>query len=216
MKLVSALTRLKKNTKSHRHQKSLNRDQKESKAVSANAEKLAENANSDPAKEGNVHLDRGKEEVEVNTSKNAHGNNTPAAGVVQTSEAEMSVYWAEHYGEPAPRLVRGALRLDGFASANAGHGGGEFTTRPLVLEGRRLVLNYATSAVGTVKAEVRDAAGNVVPGYSLEECEEIYGDELSRPVRWKAHDDLGGVSGKTIRLHFALRDADLYAIHSEP
>ena len=103
---------------------------------------------------------------------------------MQSSETELSGDWAEHYGTAAPRLVRETIRLDGFASANAGYDGGELTTRPLALGGKRLLLNYATSAVGSVRVEVQDVAtGAAIPGLSMQECDEIYGDELRRPSR---------------------------------
>ena len=51
------------------------------------------------------------------------------------------------------------LRLDGFVSVRAGYRGGEFVTHPLVFDGQRLVMNFSTSAVGSVQVEVQDANG---------------------------------------------------------
>jgi hypothetical protein len=59
------------------------------------------------------------------------------------------------------RLVQ---RLDGFVSADAAYDGGTITTPPIVFEGDRLQLNVDCSAMGEVWIEIRDAAGNPIPG----------------------------------------------------
>jgi hypothetical protein len=141
----------------------------------------------------------------------AHGNNTPCWGLLELAPGEISVYWAEHYLD-VPQLRRGVVRTDGFASVHADAGGGEFETRPVSTRGGRLVLNVATSAVGSVRVEVRDATGRPVPGYTLTECDEIYGDEISRLVTWKGSAELGALAGQPISLRFAMKDADFYAL----
>ena len=124
----------------------------------------------------------------------------------------MSLYLGEHYELPTCRLRRHTLRLDGFASVHAGFGGGSLLTHPLTFEGKKLVLNYSTSAVGYVKVGLQDELGRPVPGLSLNECPEIYGDEIERVVRWNGDGDLGAQAGKKIRLVFEMKDADLYSI----
>ncbi|GMV98802.1 MAG: hypothetical protein AMXMBFR83_31500 [Phycisphaerae bacterium] len=147
----------------------------------------------------------------------AHGNSTPALGVVQTGPEELSIYWSEHYGNYPegtiiPRLRRGTLRPEGFVSVNAGYAGGEFTTRPLVFTGRRLTMNFSTSAVGGVRVEIQDATGRPLPGYALAEATEIWGDELARVVTWKTGHDLGRLAGQPVRLRFVMKDADVFAL----
>lgn len=142
---------------------------------------------------------------------NGHGNNTPAWGLLPSGDGELSLYWNEHYGG-IPQLRRGTVRVDGFASLAAPAAGGEAVTRPLVFRGRRLVLNYATSAVGSVHVELQNAEGRPLPGYSLADCSEIYGDETARPVAWKGGRDVGALAGKPMRLRLVLRDADLYSL----
>ena len=89
----------------------------------------------------------------------------------------------------------------------------ELLTRPLKFEGRELVLNYATSAAGSLRVEVQDTQGRPAKGHALSDCREIIGDEIERIVTWKSGSDLGSLSGKPVRLRFALKDADLYSIH---
>jgi len=45
-------------------------------------------------------------------------------------------------------------------------------------------LNYATSAAGSVRVQVTDADGKALPGFTLGECSEIYGDEIEQAVSW--------------------------------
>jgi hypothetical protein len=166
----------------------------------------------------------------------AHGNCTPAWHVVQTGEAEMSIYWVERYGyhvlwvpgtkpgslapklrskdqgEIIPLLRRGTLRLDGFLSVNAPYKGGEMVTRPLMFQGRELVLNCSTSAVGGVKVEIQDAAGEAISGFALSDALEIWGDEINRVAAWKGGRDVSRLAGKPVRLRFVMHDADLYSI----
>ncbi len=140
----------------------------------------------------------------------AHGNNTVAWGLLQTAPAEISIYWAEHYGG-VPQLRRGVLRLDGFVSVQASYAGGSLTTKPFTFQGRRLALNYATSAVGAIRVELLRADGSVIIGLGREECPEIYGDELEREVFWKQGGNLSQWSRQPVRLRFHLKDADLFS-----
>ena len=139
-------------------------------------------------------------------------NHMMASGVWQTATDELSIYWVEHYRHPTARLRRGTLRLDGFVSVNARYGGGELVTRPLCFDGRELVINYATSAAGSLRVEMQDQEGRPLPGYSLAESAEIYGDEIEQAVTWKGSSDVSQVAGETVRLRFVMKDADLYAI----
>jgi len=144
-----------------------------------------------------------------------HGNNTPAWGLLETAPHEISVYWSVHYGQDTgsiPELRRGTIRKDGFVSVNAPYAGGEFVTRPLVFTGSRLVLNYSTSAVGTVRVEIRNADGSAIPGYTLAECAQIYGDHIERVVEWSSGSDVGRLAGTPVRLRFVMNDADLYSL----
>ena len=85
-------------------------------------------------------------------------------------------------------------------------------TRPLVFSGNRLVINYATSAAGSLRVEIQDIEGKPFPGFSLSECREIIGDEIERLVTWEGRQDLSRLSEKPIRLRFVMKDADLYSM----
>lgn len=75
-----------------------------------------------------------------------------------------------------------------------------------------LLVNFATSAAGSVRCEIQDAEGEPIPGFTLADCDELYGDSLERAMSWKGACELKSLAGRPIRLRFALKDADLYAL----
>ncbi|MBM4072445.1 MAG: hypothetical protein FJ271_26480 [Planctomycetes bacterium] len=148
-----------------------------------------------------------------------YGDNFLAWGLIETPSAivgapgELSLFATEAFLQPGPvRLRRFTLRLDGFVSVRAPLAGGELLTRPVVFAGSKLVLNYSTSAAGSVRVELQDAQGLPLPGFALGDCHDIYGDQLERTVAWKGNPDLARFAGTPVRLRFELRDADLYSI----
>ena len=68
-----------------------------------------------------------------------------------------------------------------------------------------------TSAVGSVKVEMRDAEGRPRTGFRLDDCPEKYGDQIEGMVKWAGRASVGPLAGETVRLRFVLKDADLYA-----
>jgi hypothetical protein len=135
-----------------------------------------------------------------------------AWGLLQTAPDEISFYVTQHHELPTAHLRRFVLRTDGFVSVVAPHAGGEFTTRPLTFSGERLVLNAATSAVGSVRVEIQDADGKPIEGYRLEDSREFYGDEIATTAQWKDKSDVGNLAGKPVKLRIQMRDADLYSL----
>ncbi len=136
----------------------------------------------------------------------------PALNVVQTGPAEMSLYVNQDYAQPTAHLRRYSLRLDGFASVNAPYEGGELLTKPLRFDGRRLVLNCATSAAGGIRVEIQEPDGKPVPGYAAADCVEILGNRLAMPVRWKNGGDVSALAGRPVRLRLVMKDADVFAL----
>ncbi len=141
-------------------------------------------------------------------------NNMPAWGIVQISPAEFSVYISEHYRWDDNRLRRMTIRRHGFVSVHAGYEGGEMLTRPVRFSGRHLILNFSTSAVGSVLIEIQDEQGRPLDGYRLSDMEPLYGDELDGTVAWKNGRDLAAFIGKPVRFRFLLKDADLFALRT--
>jgi len=134
-------------------------------------------------------------------------NYITACGILETSLEEFSLYVNEHYQWDDARISRYTVRRHGFASMHADCRGGTFTTKPLIFDGNSLLLNYATSAVGSVRVGILDA-----DGFALDACDEIFGNELAKKVTWAGNGDLTRLRGQAVRLVFALKDADLFAI----
>ena len=138
----------------------------------------------------------------------------PAWGIVETGPNEFSMYVSEHYGWPDNRLRRITVRRHGFGSAHATFGGGEFTTRPLTFTGNKLVLNYATSAAGSIAVEIQDESGKPLPGYAIADMKPLFGDELDAAISWKTRPDVSDLAGKPVRLRFVMKDADLFSLRT--
>lgn len=139
-------------------------------------------------------------------------------------------YSVRHGASSGPEeagIGRAVLRRDGFISADAAYTGGELTTRPLVFEGSKLQLNMDSGAGGTLQVEIQDQAGNPIPGFALEDADEINGNFLQVPARWRAEvigkmrraegdPDVGTLAGRPVRLRFVMRDARLYSFQFVP
>ncbi len=132
-------------------------------------------------------------------------------GIYQTSPTELTMYVTERFKTPDVNIRRHTLRTDGFVSVRTGYAGGELTTHPFTFDGTELELNYSTSAVGTVRAEVQDEKGNALPGYGLDDCPEMFADEIEGVVRWEGGPSVGELAGRPVRLRLSFNDADIYA-----
>ena len=130
--------------------------------------------------------------------------NYAALNVVPTSPTEMSIY--HRSGD------RYRLRTDGFVSVHAGSKHGELFTKPILFDGKTLNINFSTGAAGSVHVEIQSADGDPIKGFTVDDCPPIYGDEITRKVRWNSDATLSSISGGPIRLRFVLLDADLYSI----
>jgi hypothetical protein len=120
--------------------------------------------------------------------------------------------------EPASEVVatmsRVVLTKDRFTAVEAEYTGGEFTTPPLVFDGRELHLNLETSAVGLARVELQDESGKPLDGYTLDNCDRIHTtNSTDRVVTWRrGNADVSALAGKPVRLHFELQSgAKLYA-----
>ena len=148
-----------------------------------------------------------------------HRSTSTSVGILPTGEDELSLYVARHYTAPSVHLERFVLRTDGFSSISAKATGGEFVTKPLRISGEDLMINYATSAAGSIRVEVQDLNGYPLPGFELERCEPIWGDEIEGVVKWRRPDEtwtdeltLAGLQETPVRLRFVMKDADLYSL----
>ena len=145
-----------------------------------------------------------------------YGDNYQAYGLYETTSAspgnEISMLFDEGAWRAGERrLRRYTIRLDGFVSLNARYAGGKMTTQPLSFDGSVLTVNYATSAAGTLEVGILNADGTTIPGFTLEDSAELFGDTTAQVVSWKSGSDVSSLAGKPVRLVFELKDGDLYS-----
>lgn len=133
-------------------------------------------------------------------------------GMFELEPGEWSLYIGEHHRCEDQRVRRLTVRRHGFASVHAGFHGGEFTTPPLLFSGGQLRLNYSTSAAGQIQVEIQEANGKPMEGFSLQEMEPVYGDQLDQAMVWKNGGDLSKLAGTPVRLRFVMREADLFSL----
>ena len=117
--------------------------------------------------------------------------------------------WKFKQGELQGGISAAKLRLDGFASLDTDRQGGELTTKARRFQGEKILIN-AVSYHGLV-AEILDEAGNVIPGYSAEDCAPIKGDSVRHELRFKgARTDQ--LRGRDIRLRLRMSGAMLFSV----
>jgi hypothetical protein len=132
-------------------------------------------------------------------------------------------YYSEANGaHPVPSTAKSRIRaatwrIDGFASLAAADGReAKLTTPLLIVGGSRLRINVACPH-GRVRWELRDADGNPIPGFTLDDSDAFSGDSVRHVLSWRGRSDLTSIVGTAVRLHVALEEGDLYAFQfAEP
>ena len=117
------------------------------------------------------------------------------ASVFEGAAPDLTLYAQEFYYVGTVQLRRYTLRLDGFASIHAPIDGGELITPPVLFQGSRLCLNFASSAFGSLRVELQDADGQPIPNFTLADSLELYGDTVTRSASWKNDPDLSAMRG---------------------
>ena len=133
----------------------------------------------------------------------------------------LSVYATEaYYTGPDSRVRRFEYRKDGFVSIRGGNKGGELVTKPITL-GRlaeRLTLNYQAAKNGTLRVAIEEPNGNLISGFTLDNCKPLKGDSLRHNIMWKDGADISALrrKHKVVQLRFEIRNGDLYALQFQP
>jgi len=151
--------------------------------------------------------------------RDGNRSNYMAWGLVELphSDRELSVYaTVACYAGPDSRIRRFTCRTDGFVSVMATGGAGQLLTKPLVFAGDRLQVNFATTGAGTLRAELQDAEGNPLPGFTLADSQPAAGDEIAQVLSWSGGPDVGPLAGSPVRILFELDEADLYSFQFQP
>ena len=144
-----------------------------------------------------------------------YGNCYTVYGMVETLAddgvtREISMYMAENYRIKKVDFRRYTIRLDGFFSWYADGDGGTVVTKPFVLSNENMFVNFATSALGSLKITVLKPSGATIDGY---ESYIIFGDSTNREVKFQK--DLKDLVGKEIKIKFEMNDCHLYSFTFE-
>lgn len=131
---------------------------------------------------------------------------------------ELWLYYSEANGahpiapfERAVSQIRAAVwRKDGFVSLDAGDRG-TLTTKPLVVDGKCLILNVGAATGGSARAAILDEAGKPLPGFNLSDCDSLGGDQVQAVVSWRGKSDLAFLKSKTVRLKLQLSRCSLFS-----
>ncbi|MBI5693440.1 MAG: LamG domain-containing protein [Verrucomicrobia bacterium] len=115
-------------------------------------------------------------------------------------------------------IFRTVSRLDRFVAAEAPYDReATLVSRPLTFSGKQLVLNVDTGASGHIQVGLRHPDGSTIPGFGVDECVFVNGNELRYPVEWQPHGtDVSSLAGRTVQLVVRLRGARLYSLQFVP
>lgn len=103
------------------------------------------------------------------------------------------------------------LRLDGFCSMRAGEQEGWLITRREALKTPALWINARIEVEGYLRAEILDSDGQVIPGFSAEECETFQGDSTRHLLRWQSKEFPELLRDQNKKIRFFLKKGDLYS-----
>ncbi len=79
-----------------------------------------------------------------------------------------------------------------------------------------MLINYKTQPSGSIRIELQDLLGRPYPGFALQQCLPIRGDQIGGPVSWRDHgSSVAELAGRPVRIKFQLTDADLYSYRFE-
>jgi hypothetical protein len=128
---------------------------------------------------------------------------------------EIWIFYTEatgtHAKEGTPSFVRAARwRKDGFASLDCA-AKGSLTTRPLVVGGGKLTVNYRANEGGSIRVAVLDKHGKPIAGLSAEDCDPFTGDAVAHTVTWRKQTRLTGLRGQAVQLRFEIARGQLWS-----
>lgn len=111
---------------------------------------------------------------------------------------------------PDGTVFRLVQQKDRFIAATASPRGGRFLTPLLRHGGNRLELNIDCQGLGEAFAQIRDAEGRPVSGFTRDDCDPIDLNRLRHTVTWRGRSDLSFMADMPVRLEFFMRSARLF------
>ena len=170
---------------------------------------------------------RGSGNALINASREEgawdYGYLSTSAGGVIVLDDEIRIYYSALSGQiklgngdvtqdahTGGSISYATLRRDGFASMK---GTGDLLTKKLTVtkDAKYLFVNADIEEGGSLKAEILDADGNVVKGYTADDCVAFTGDSCCQKITWNGSDDLSMLVGKGFRIRFVMENGELYS-----
>ena len=102
--------------------------------------------------------------------------------------------------------------MNGFVSLDAGPKPGRVTTHAMHNVHGQLLVNVDASR-GSLRAELLDAEGSPISGYTMNDCIPVQTDGISQVVQWCNHIELPDRK-KALRIRFQINKASLYGFYS--
>ena len=64
----------------------------------------------------------------------------------------------------------------------------------------------------SIFVEMQDISGRAIEGFTVNDCTEIFGDNIEHVVKFNGNPDISKLESIPIRIRFILKDADLYSL----
>jgi hypothetical protein len=156
--------------------------------------------------------------VSANGSDWNAGNVQSVAGVPIIVGDKLFFYVSGRYinadGDEITSTGLATLRRDGFVSMDASGTEKQLTTELFKFNGDYFFVNAKIS--GGLRIELLDAKGNVIDGYSKDDCISYTGDAVKAQIKWNGKNSLSELKGKAIKARFYVTDGSLYAFWISP
>lgn len=146
-------------------------------------------------------------EPSAELGRDGNRSNYAIPGIFRTSEKEYSFFASRNFKNSGCIIDRFSFRVDGFVAAVGDAQGKQVVTTPVTFGGNSLVVNFEAQS-GTVRAQLTDADGNVLEGFSFDDCSAITGDSIEQEIKFKG--DLSAIN-QPVKICFELIDAKLYS-----
>lgn len=91
---------------------------------------------------------------------------------------------------------------------------GQILTRPFWIDAPRLCANARIARGGSLRAEVLDIEGKVIPGFAMKDSIPSTGDSTAIELAWKGATGLTPLLNREIRLRVQCRNATIYSLYS--
>lgn len=131
---------------------------------------------------------------------------------------------AQQYPLPRGCISLATMRLDGFASIDAGPSLGTLTTREFVWPGGDLAVNINSKAssgptdraqlAGRSQVEILGEDDSPVRGFDRGTCRPFGGDSVDHRYEWESGRTLEDLDGELIRIRFYMVNSELYSFRA--